>query len=291
MLGRGGDDVMGGAAGRGGGGGGGAGRGVDGAGAGAGLGAAAAAGFLAGALARALLRADFFAVFAVFFAAFFAERFLAATFTRPRLRDAAAFFAVLPRFAFFALLAMIDLPIVPLSNDRALPAGSLRLGPLPQPTRHLYRDPTSRSDRVHWPPQSPRHRTSCRPIDQLDRMHHRNVRARRDLGDASDIAGCDHIGSDLRDIRDLAIAQRPRQLRLQDVVRACRAAAEMAVRHIFDHESRLGKNFLWLAPDLLPMLKRARGVIGDHQAGLRARPQVDDFVHVFADIAGQPGHR
>ena len=140
-----------------------------------------------------------------FLAAFCAGRFLAATFIRLFFRAGGAFFAFLPFLAFFAFarFAMIDLPIVRLPTDRApdqSAGGAIATDFL------LSYGRTAKSDRIRWPPQSPRHRTAGRPVDQLDRMDHRDIGARRDLGDAADIAGGDHIGSNLRNIRDLAIA-------------------------------------------------------------------------------------
>jgi hypothetical protein len=177
-----------------------------GAGAGAGFGAAAAgfaaagfaaAGFFAGAFAFTVFFADFFATF-------LALRFFATTFRRFAGAALFAFLAFLAFFAFFDFFAMIDLPIVRLPGDRARPR-IMRGAPAIVITLPSY-DPTLRSDRVTSPPHSPRHRAAGRPVDQLDRMDHRNIGAGRDLRDASDIAGGDHIGSDLRDIRDLAIA-------------------------------------------------------------------------------------
>jgi hypothetical protein len=52
-------------------------------------------------------------------------------------------------------------------------------------------------------------------VEKLDRMKHRNRTSACDLGDTADVAGGDEIGRGLRDIRDLAVAQPHRNLRLQ----------------------------------------------------------------------------
>ena len=61
----------------------------------------------------------------------------------------------------------------------------------------------------------------------------------RDLRHAADIAGGDHVRPDALDIGDLAGAQRAGDLRLQDVVGAGRAAADVALRHVLHREARL----------------------------------------------------
>ena len=68
--------------------------------------------------------------------------------------------------------------------------------------------------------QRRRRRTARRPVEQLDRVHHRHARAAGDLGQAADVAGGDHIGLGRLEIGDLALAQAPGQLRLQEVVGA-----------------------------------------------------------------------
>jgi hypothetical protein len=55
-------------------------------------------------------------------------------------------------------------------------------------------------------------------------MNDGNWRARRELGDASDISGCDQFGHYFIDISDLAITQPIRQLRLQHIVGSGRTA-------------------------------------------------------------------
>ena len=45
-------------------------------------------------------------------------------------------------------------------------------------------------------------------------MHHRDRRTGRDLRDATDIAGGNHVGRDLLDIRDFVFVQPIRQLGL-----------------------------------------------------------------------------
>jgi hypothetical protein len=62
-------------------------------------------------------------------------------------------------------------------------------------------------------------------------MYDWNWRTGGELGDAADVAGCDQIGPGGCYVGQLAIPQSGGDLRLQDVVGARRAAAEMAFRH------------------------------------------------------------
>src|SRR5262249_49935271 len=163
---------------------------------------------------------------------FLALRFFAAAFIRLFVRAGAAFLAFLPlaflAFFAFAFFAMIDLPIVRLPLGRA-PTSSGG-APCDRPFCFTY-GPTAPSDRTPPPrsrPRGPRPAPPGAQSDQRDGITPGASGARRDLGDAADIAGGDHIGTDLRDACDLAIAQRRRELRLQQVVGAGRAAAEMA---------------------------------------------------------------
>jgi hypothetical protein len=83
------------------------------------------------------------------------------------------------------------------------------------------------------------HRPAGRPVDQLDGMDNRNSGAGADLHEAADIAGRNHIRLQSFDVGDLSIPQSLRQIRLQEVVGTCRAATQMAFRHIFDDEAGL----------------------------------------------------
>jgi hypothetical protein len=121
-----------------------------------------------------------------------------------RRRGAFRFFCFLPLFSFLRLLGHDRPPDRSAACDR----GPLHHARRNCDRRHIFcpsYDPTTRSDRFASPQRS-RHRASGRPVDQLDRMHHRDIGAPCDLRDAADIAGGDHIGSDLRDTRNLAVA-------------------------------------------------------------------------------------
>jgi hypothetical protein len=63
-------------------------------------------------------------------------------------------------------------------------------------------------------------------------VHYRHVATRGELSDAADIAGRDEIWPDFGNIRELAVAQCSRNLRLQLIISSCRAATEMPLRHI-----------------------------------------------------------
>ena len=109
--------------------------------------------------------------------------------------------------------------------------------------------------------------------------------AGRDLRDAADIAGGDHVGLEPFDIGDLAVAQPLRQLRLQNVVGAGRAAAQMAFRHIFHHEAAASTSSSFgLAHHLLAVLQRAGGVIGDGQPAAPRRPAASSVGEIFGDV-------
>src|SRR5262249_40128146 len=82
--------------------------------------------------------------------------------------------------------------------------------------------------------QSRRRRPAGRPVEQLDRVQNRNCRARSELRQATDIAGGDDLRLGLDDIRKLALEEAAGQLRLQQIIGPCRAAAEMALGHIED---------------------------------------------------------
>ena len=69
-------------------------------------------------------------------------------------------------------------------------------------------------------------------------MDERNLRAGSDLNHASYIPGSDDIRRNLLKRLDLACQHAPGQLRLQDIVSAGGAAAEMAVNRLADLEPR-----------------------------------------------------
>src|SRR4029077_14005581 len=76
-------------------------------------------------------------------------------------------------------------------------------------------------------------RTTRHPIQQLDRVHHRNSAAAK-LGDAADIAGRDQVGIGGTQVAQLALTQSRGDLRLEHVVGARRTAADMSLPR-FNH--------------------------------------------------------
>ena len=106
---------------------------------------------------------------------------------------------------------------------------------------------------------------SGRPVDQLDGVDHRDHGARSDLRHAADIAGGDHVGLELFDIADFALAQPPRKLRLENIVGAGRTTAQMSFRYIFHDEPHLAKQFFRSGYNFLTVLKRAGRVVGDDE--------------------------
>lgn len=166
-----------------------------GAGAGAGLGAAfffgalfLLAAFLGAAFLAAFLPAflaDFFvAFFADFFADFLADFFAPFFFAATAFLAffALAFLAFLAFFAFFAISIILLLP--PINHYRT------------SADRRIFASQSVQ----RWP------WTSRRPIEKLNRMHHRNRRTTGNLHHAADIACSDHIRLDACDVGDLAIA-------------------------------------------------------------------------------------
>ena len=121
-------------------------------------------------------------------------------------------------------------------------------------------------------------------------MHDRQPRVARELGDAADVAGGDEIGTGQRDVGQLALAQRRRQLRLQEVIGPGRAAAQVAFRHLDHQKPGGGEQGAGFALDPLAVLQRAGGMIGDPQGrhgaiwGSKA-----EFGDGFADVAGDRG--
>ena len=93
------------------------------------------------------------------------------------------------------------------------------------------------------------------PIDQLDRMDRRQLRARGDLSYAANVSCCDHIRSQSLDSPDFALAQPPCDIRLQNIVGSGRATAQMTVRHVLHIEAKTVKQLLWLARYALTMLE------------------------------------
>src|SRR3546814_13072850 len=77
-----------------------------------------------------------------------------------------------------------------------------------------------------------------------------------DLRDAAGIAGGDDVRARALDVGDLARLEARGDRRLQQVVGAGRAAAEMALRHLLHGKARRCQQGLRLPPDLLAVLPR-----------------------------------
>src|SRR5262245_40258365 len=96
------------------------------------------------------------------------------------------------------------------------------------------------------------------------------TRLARDLGDAAGVARNDDAGPGLADALDLPPGQLTRDLRLQDIVDARAAAAELAVRQLDQADAgNTAQERAGLAPHLLPVGKMAGIVIRDHGRQLR----------------------
>jgi hypothetical protein len=110
-----------------------------------------------------------------------------------------------------------------------------------------------------------------------------DLRAEPDLGDAADVAGGDGLGLEGLDVRHLAVAQFRGQFRLQNVVGAGRAAAQVALGNLHHREAGAAQQLLRLVLDLLAVLHGAGGVIGQTQAALCFRQVLRDeeFGHVL----------
>ena len=96
-------------------------------------------------------------------------------------------------------------------------------------------------------------------------MYHGRISPLAYLYCAPDIAGCDHIDLQSRDIRGLAIAERTSDVWLKDVIGARRAAAQMGFGRCSDHVTGLGEQSFGRLCNLLPVLKGAGGVIANDQ--------------------------
>src|SRR5215467_5932719 len=101
------------------------------------------------------------------------------------------------------------------------------------------------------------HWAAACPIKQFNRMYDWNRGTGSNLGDATNIAGSDHIRSETFNVRDFARTQLFGQRRLKNVVGTSRTATQMAFRHVLDDESTLAKQFLGFVHHFLPMLQRA----------------------------------
>jgi hypothetical protein len=115
----------------------------------------------------------------------------------------------------------------------------------------------------------------------------RHIAAGHQLGDAADVPGGDNIRAGFCDVGELAVAQPAGDFRLQQIVGAGRTAADMPFRDLYGLEPGRGQQCLRYTMQLLPMLHRARRMIGDAQSlrGIfgRRRAQSEltyDFRHI-----------
>ena len=117
-------------------------------------------------------------------------------------------------------------------------------------------------------------------------MHDRRLSETPDLHHAAEIAGGDDVRIDTCDMRGFALAERRRDLRLQQIVGAGRAAAEMPLGHVEDVEAGARQKLARRACHALSMLERAGIVISDAIgrgiAGLESK-----LSQKLGDIAGE----
>ena len=89
-------------------------------------------------------------------------------------------------------------------------------------------------------------------------------------------------------LAELALAQLGGELRLQDVVSAGRAAANMPFGDFGDRKAGVAQEPARLFVDALAMLHRAGRMIGDANVGpARRRADVDDVGQEFGDVLGE----
>src|SRR5262245_55483050 len=129
-----------------------------------------------------------------------------------------------------------------------------------------------------------------RPVEQLNGVHHRDLAAALQLGDAADIAGGDEVRPHARDVVELSLAQLAGKLRLQKIVGSCRAAADMPLGHVEHGITGLREQRAGLVADLLAVLERAGRVIGDAEAGPGERREQPKFIDELGDVTGKPRH-
>jgi len=87
-------------------------------------------------------------------------------------------------------------------------------------------------------------------------VHYGHVATRGKLRNAADISCRDEVRSGPGDVGELAVAQRRRDLGLQQVIGSGRTTAEMPLRYVDNLETSCGEQFLWSGMNALPMLHR-----------------------------------
>src|SRR6185437_4644821 len=128
--------------------------------------------------------------------------------------------------------------------------------------RHAVQPPLRSSASAGQRGEIARSRSTTGPVEQLDRMHDRDVSPRGDLRETAEIAGGDHVRRDAADGGHLALAQLQRKLRLQQVVATRRAAAQMALGYLPHLEAGGPQQLTRSLVDALSVLQRAGGMIG-----------------------------
>src|SRR5262249_43440916 len=112
-----------------------------------------------------------------------------------------------------------------------------------------------------------RDRAAVGPVEQLHGVDDGDVHARPELSDAADVAGGNHVGTHRPDAGGLAVAHLARDLGLQNVVGAGRAAAQVPLRDLDHGEAGVAEQLARLLVDALAVLHGAGRVIGDAERG------------------------
>src|SRR3546814_4411902 len=98
-----------------------------------------------------------------------------------------------------------------------------------------------------------------------------------DLHRAADIAGRDDVRVEPREIGGLAVAELTRDLGLEDIVRARRAAAQMRFGGRAHGITGIGEQPRRRGGDFLPVLERTGGVIGDREPAARSEEHTSEL--------------
>lgn len=116
------------------------------------------------------------------------------------------------------------------------------------------------------------------------------TKAVHELEQASGISADDSLRAGCEQVRDFSVAEFVGGLGMQQVVNACRAAAEIRFRNLFDGElGDLREQSAWLSEDTLRVAKVAGVVIGDAKRDGQARRYRLDGGKNFADVFAPGG--
>src|SRR5215204_1524239 len=96
-----------------------------------------------------------------------------------------------------------------------------------------------------------RQRAAGRPVEEFDGVDDRDRGAACDLRHAADVAGSDQVRLHALNVGDFPRPQLPSDLRLEEIVGACRAAADVTLGHVLHAEAGLPQELLRLLADLL----------------------------------------